>query len=437
MFAVSPCLCGPSHRKCSNPSGSSRSPSGVRIVNRRLLCDHADPCYRQITRESPYFPERPARGGPHREKQLVVVAARERRRHRIGPALVVPAPHGIRDRQRARVERDAHVRGVRDLPHAVGEPVAQIDAGRRGTVPSEQHSHADARLGTQVLRLARADLKVGPYVGSLYIGTVGADLQVRPCLQRSQPHQRVANRSRHEHVVARARAGARQHAPRSNGADRSHVHDQRSGRTRDVAADQAHAVRCRQRQNAVEHPVDDDHFERVRQHEREQRGARRRAHRRQIAQVHRQRAVPDRVGRHEAPVEMNALDLHVGREDLERAALRFDHRRIVAGSHDDPGGHGKPRCDPFDERALAEIRDGASDRQRWRRTKKLGGELVAPLCRVGRSSEPAKAGGTAVIGRASGFLTTEACTTRDLAAHLGCYVGSDEPPKTITSKAGA
>jgi len=29
------------------------------------------------------------------------------------------------------------------------------------------------------------------------------------------------------------------------------------------------------------------------------------------------------------------------------------------------------------------------------------------------------AGGTAVIGRASGFLTTEACTTRGLAARLG------------------
>ena len=56
---------------------------------------------------------------------------------------------------------------------------------------------------------------------------------------------------------------------------------------------------------------------------------------------------------------------------------------------------------------------------------------------MGRSNEPAKAGGTAVIGRASGFLATEACTTRDLAARLGCYVGSDEPPKTITSKAGA
>src|ERR1700752_4515321 len=43
----------------------------------------------------------------------------------------------------------------------------------------------------------------------------------------------------------------------------------------------------------------------------------------------------------------------------------------------------------------------------------------APLCRVGRSNEPAKAGGAAVVGRASGFLETEACTTRNLAARLG------------------
>ena len=50
---------------------------------------------------------------------------------------------------------------------------------------------------------------------------------------------------------------------------------------------------------------------------------------------------------------------------------------------------------------------------------KWRGERKAPLCRVGRSNEPAKAGGAAVIGRASGFLETEACTTRDLAARLG------------------
>jgi len=58
----------------------------------------------------------------------------------------------------------------------------------------------------------------------------------------------------------------------------------------------------------------------------------------------------------------------------------------------------------------------------------------APLCRVGRSNEPAKAAGAAVVGRASGFLETEACTPHDLAALLGCYVGSDEPPKPSRAK---
>src|SRR5687768_18228078 len=42
----------------------------------------------------------------------------------------------------------------------------------------------------------------------------------------------------------------------------------------------------------------------------------------------------------------------------------------------------------------------------------------APLCRVGRSNEPARAGGAAVIGRASGFLGSEACTTHDPAARF-------------------
>src|SRR4029453_4178267 len=64
----------------------------------------------------------------------------------------------------------------------------------------------------------------------------------------------------------------------------------------------------------------------------------------------------------------------------------------------------------------------------------MEGRRTAPLCRVGRSNEPAKAGGAAVVGRASGFLETEACTTRDLAARLGCCVGSDEPPKPSRAK---
>ena len=46
-----------------------------------------------------------------------------------------------------------------------------------------------------------------------------------------------------------------------------------------------------------------------------------------------------------------------------------------------------------------------------------------------------KAGGTAVIGRASGFLGSEACTTRDLAARLDVTLAQTSL-RTITSKAG-
>ena len=95
-------------------------------------------------------------------------------------------------------------------------------------------------------------------------------------------------------------------------------------------------------------------LERVGQHQRQQRRARRGAHRREVAEVDRQRPVPDGIRRHEAPVEMHAFDLRVGREHLERAALGLDHGGVVAGTDDDPGRHGEPRGDALDERALAE-----------------------------------------------------------------------------------
>src|SRR6185369_11743306 len=70
-------------------------------------------------------------------------------------------------------------------------------------------------------------------------------------------------------------------------------------------------------------------------------------------------------------------------------------------------------------RALRRQRPSAT--ATWARSGEgmAGRNRKAPLCRVGRSNEPAKAGGAAVIGCASGFLETEACTTRNLAALLG------------------
>jgi hypothetical protein len=64
--------------------------------------------------------------------------------------------------------------------------------------------------------------------------------------------------------------------------------------------------------------------------------------------------MPDRVGRNEPRIEMNALDLCIRREHLERSALGLDDGSIVAWADEDPGGHGQPRTDSVDERALAE-----------------------------------------------------------------------------------
>src|SRR4030095_2433902 len=86
----------------------------------------------------------------------------------------------------------------------------------------------------------------------------------------------------------------------------------------------------------------------------------------------------------------------------------------------DPGRHGDVSLNPGDERALSDFRnrDGLQSAPAQGREGRAGTKK-APVCRVGRSNEPAKAGGAAVIGCASGFLKTEACTTRNLAALLG------------------
>ncbi len=182
----------------------------------------------------------------------------------------------------------------------------------------------------------------------------------------------------------------------------------------------------------------------VGQHQRQQRRAGPGAHGRQVAQIDGERAVSDGVRRHEPAVEVDAVDQRVGREDVEvpRSGL------TTAASSPGP-------TTTHEGMASREVMRSMSARSpmgtewmsaRWRRAPasdtawgegRADAEEYAPLCRVGRSSEPAKAGGAAVIGRASGFLGTEACTTRGLAARLVVTLAQTSLRKTITSKAGA
>ena len=51
---------------------------------------------------------------------------------------------------------------------------------------------------------------------------------------------------------------------------------------------------------------------------------------------------------------MDAVDEGVGRQYVERTAIRLDDSSVIARAHDDPRRHGQARCDPGDDRALAE-----------------------------------------------------------------------------------
>src|SRR5580765_3916160 len=63
-----------------------------------------------------------------------------------------------------------------------------------------------------------------------------------------------------------------------------------------------------------------------------------------------------------------------------------------------------------------------------------GARAKCPALPCGEVDEPAKAGGTAITNRASGFLVTEACTPRGFATHLGKHWLNE--PSAITNNAG-
>ena len=65
----------------------------------------------------------------------------------------------------------------------------------------------------------------------------------------------------------------------------------------------------------------------------------------------------DRIGRHEPAIEMDAVHLRVGGQDVERASLRLDDGGIVAWTDDDPRGHRDSRLDAGDERTFADVSD--------------------------------------------------------------------------------
>ena len=100
------------------------------------------------------------------------------------------------------------------------------------------------------------------------------------------------------------------------------VDDQRSGRPRQIAADQVHVMRGGEPARIRGERVEVGERQRRRQRQRQQREPRLCAHRGEVAQVDGERAVADGVGRREAAIEVHAFDERVDRQHLEPVPLR-------------------------------------------------------------------------------------------------------------------
>jgi len=89
------------------------------------------------------------------------------------------------------------------------------------------------------------------------------------------------------------------------------------------------------------------------EHERQQTQPRRRTHGRQVAEVDRERAVTDGVGRGERAIEVHALDKRVDTENIQPVSFRFYHRRVVSDADRHPVGWWRQTpFDPGDELPL-------------------------------------------------------------------------------------
>ena len=220
--------------------------------------------------------------------------------------------------------------------------------------------------------------------------------------------------------VAGPGSRARQNPARPYRSERRHVGHPGTGRPRDVAANQCRPVLGSQAQETVEKPVDGVDKCAIWQGQREHCRTRLSAHRRQVAQIHGQRTVAGGLGCDETPVEVDTFDNSVHRDDVQRASCRDQHCGVVAGADDDPGGKRDPGANSLDQGALAEFADGLDCQMVEKECAPDGARVKeSPRFAVwGGRMNLRLAGGTAVIGRASGFLNTEACTTHGLAIRL-------------------
>ena len=235
--------------------------------------------------------------------------------------------------------------------------------------------------------MPRPEARVGPEVALLTVYEIGVVGCRQVCTQTEEAGHGRPDAARHIDVVARSGTRSSQNPPPMHRPDGRDVDGEGTRGAGDVPANECHSIPARQGQEAVHDAVQAGDLQGVGQHERQQHGARTGAHGRQVAEIGRERPMADGVRRHEPAVEMDAVDKCVRGDDVEGAPLGLDHGGVVARADDDPAGHHESCGDAGNEGVLAEVGDGAISHEFL--ASHPDGAEVAPLCRVGRSNEPA------------------------------------------------
>ena len=225
----------------------------------------------------------------------------------------------------SRVHDDADAGGRGQLPHAVRQPVAQIHAARRRAVVAELQPCPDAGRRVQIAFLARR-YRQQP---GLRVRRAGA--------QALEPDRRRPEPSGHVDAVA----GARPLAPSTRRAgaptparSRSRPRGPLVRVTLPPTIATCSAAACAT--NPSRKPSTTSTGSVAGSASDSSGGPRPRAHGRQVAEVHGQRAVADRPRRHEPRVEVHAVHERVGGHHVEGVANGCEDGRVVARAHDDP-----------------------------------------------------------------------------------------------------
>ena len=215
-----------------NPSGSGNGDLR-RGQHAPDLRQHADPGDRRPGRPWPQPQGTPGVVGRHGKQQLVVLAAGQRACHGIasapGRAQPLAAPPGRPESPRRRSMAPVPL-ALGDLPHRVARAVRQVHAGRRRAMAGDHPAARAPGCGASRSRSTHAGCSPARDVRD----------RRRPRASRGPPPRR---RSCPSHTARRpARPPLRrEHAARSDRAHRRDVDDERTGRPRDVAADERRA----------------------------------------------------------------------------------------------------------------------------------------------------------------------------------------------------